>query len=410
MGTALKEFIKEEVPDWDDDIVSAVRFKAFSGQRSDWEPKYWFWRDLIIKIARHLGITVIHASELRKNWFVRNGLTPLCMDRVLLEMYNDGDILRFRDLKDPSGGTLYGLFKRALNLVAAKRSDEILEEPLILPTLVKERATEIISSLSETNWTSCCVITMGKFRGLCKGADEATAIFSYLCESAQARYLLITKGERIEGMKLSLLAQPVPAATRLDYDTLHLVWTVERLQQQLDVVNSRYRKSKDAAVASLKCGNRQDAQRHVRHLKLATDSRSKCISLLNRVEEVLGVIADAEATKKATEAIQIGARSIKENGISVEEVHLCLQELTESIDSQKQAEEILASAPFPMHDVDMDDEEIEEEFKKLETELGESVEPTQMDEGVSARVRHVKNEELVESLGNALSRVTLEPA
>lgn len=52
-------------------------------------------------------------------------------------MYNDGDILRFRDLKDPSGGTLYGLFKRALNLVAAKRSDEILEEPLILPSLVK---------------------------------------------------------------------------------------------------------------------------------------------------------------------------------------------------------------------------------------------------------------------------------
>lgn len=59
-------------------------------------------------------------------------------------------------------------------------------------------------------------------------------------------------------------------------------------------------RSKDAAVASLKCGNRQDAQRHVRHLKLATDSRSKCISLLNRVEEVLGVIADAEATKKVS--------------------------------------------------------------------------------------------------------------
>lgn len=58
----------------------------------------------------------------------------------------------------------------------------------------------------------------------------------------------------------------------------------------------RLRKS---ALASLQSGNKKLALSYARELKLVTQSREKCSSLLNRVEEVLGVIADAESTKKA---------------------------------------------------------------------------------------------------------------
>lgn len=51
--------------------------------------------------------------------------------------------------------------------------------------------------------------------------------------------------------------------------------------------------------------------------------------------------------KQVSEAIQIGARAIKENGIDVEEVERCLQELGDSIDSQKQVEEALGKF-FPV--------------------------------------------------------------
>lgn len=57
---------------------------------------------------------------------------------------------------------------------------------------------------------------------------------------------------------------------------------------------------------------------------------------------------------------------IKENKISIEEVQLCLEELDESIDSQKQVEKALEPAPS----LDMEDEDIEEEFRKLELEIG----------------------------------------
>jgi len=59
-----------------------------------------------------------------------------------------------------------------------------------------------------------------------------------------------------------------------------------------------YCSSRKLALASFKSGNKQAAFRHGRQSKLFSESRIKCTSLLERVEEVLRVIADAESTKK----------------------------------------------------------------------------------------------------------------
>lgn len=80
----VKELIRKEVKDWDDEVVCRARFKALSGQRSDWEPIYLFWRNLILTIARQLGLFIIRPSHLNTQWFNRGGLTPLCLDRVLV--------------------------------------------------------------------------------------------------------------------------------------------------------------------------------------------------------------------------------------------------------------------------------------------------------------------------------------
>lgn len=128
------------------------------------------------------------------------------------------------------------------------------------------------------------------------------------------------------------------------------------------------------ALASFKSGNKQAAFRQIRQSKLFSESRAKCTSLLERVEEVLSIIADAESTKKVkiifqavkssrfyvlvwcqsktfflcqvSEAIQIGTRAIKENKISIEEVQIHLQELDENIASQKQISEALGTTLY----------------------------------------------------------------
>ncbi|KAF5207873.1 charged multivesicular body protein [Thalictrum thalictroides] len=429
------EYIKQQVPDWDDEVVATARFKAFSGQRSDWEPKFLFWKELILKVAHHLGVFIIQPSQVR-DWFRRGGLTPLCIDSVLLEMYNSGEILRKDDLVDPSSRRLSQLFKRVVNLIGMSTSSapDFFEDSIILKTVLEERATEVVRSLSESHWTSFCVITMPKFQSLCNGPNESSAILSYLSANGKARLMQISKKDFIEGVKVSLVPSAVAPVSTFDCNLLHLTWTSEKLQQQLDVIDQRYEMSRNSALASIKSGNRHVALRHARLMKLTSESREKCTSLLNRVEEVLGVIANAESTKKVSEAIQIGAQAIKECGISIEEVHHCLEELDERITSQKQVEEALGSTlPY----TGIEDEDVEDEFNKLEMELGVQSPPKQTSETATdgsapvqkilesvgtvsetvlntkmadGTIKAVDNRNSVDSLVNSLSSLKLEAA
>ncbi|KAK3026939.1 hypothetical protein RJ639_040345 [Escallonia herrerae] len=398
------EIIRKQVQDWDDEVKVVARYKAFSGQRCDWEHKYLFWRDLIIHIARHLRLFIICPSQVKNFWFNRGGLTPLCLDHVLLEMFNAGDILRRGDLVDPTSGLMSNIVRRVVHLVGLSRSStpvDLSDDHLILSTLLKEKAAEVIRVLSENHWTSSCIITMRKFREICGGSKEAYAILSHLSECGKAKYLVIKKKDFIEGVKISLLPRAVSGITSLDFDVLHLIWTEEKLQQQVDVIDQRYETSRKLALASLNSGNKVIALRHARELKMASQSREKCITLLNRVEEVLRVIADAESSKVVSEAIQIGARAIKENNMSVEEVQLCLQELDESIDTQKQVEQALESTPSY---AEFEESDIEDEFQELELEVGSESVPSPISNiGVDNRA----GGETAESLSLALSNLKL---
>ena len=59
----VREFIRKEVSDWEDEEVGRARFKAFSGQRSDWDPTYRFWNHLILSIAKHFRLLIISPSQ-----------------------------------------------------------------------------------------------------------------------------------------------------------------------------------------------------------------------------------------------------------------------------------------------------------------------------------------------------------
>ncbi|RZS19938.1 hypothetical protein BHM03_00052401 [Ensete ventricosum] len=141
--------------------------------------------------------------------------------------------------------------------------------------------------------------------------------------------------------------------------------------------------SRKMALASFKMGNKQAAFRCIRQSKLLSERRSNYTSLLDRVEEVLSNIANAESTMKVTytrnvidnisyhivlgvstthaswtmssvclkyqvsEAIQIGNRAMKEYKISVDEVKDHLEELDKHVRAQKEVDEALGN--FSLH-------------------------------------------------------------
>lgn len=231
-AAAVATFVRSEVEDWDDDAKSRARFKALSGQRSDWEPLYRFWRDLIVKVARHLHIFIISPSRVKRLWFTRSGLSPLCLDRVLVEMHCAGDLLSPQPHPTSATATLSHYLRRALDVLGATNQDtralsgdSYLVTPLLqvfapflclfctFPFTIcyfqiefkhgdcasvlgcpQEHALELVNKLSENHWTNSCVITMRKFEEISKGSDDALAILGYLSSHGKARRFTVNAG------------------------------------------------------------------------------------------------------------------------------------------------------------------------------------------------------------------------
>ena len=63
---------------------------------------------------------------------------------------------------------------------------------------VQGKAVEVVKVLSESQWTSSCVITMKKFQDICGGTREASAVLSYLSGCGKAQYISTSKKELIE--------------------------------------------------------------------------------------------------------------------------------------------------------------------------------------------------------------------
>ncbi|GAA0138303.1 membrane traffic protein [Lithospermum erythrorhizon] len=408
----VASYIHQEVEDWDDEQKSRSRFKAMSGQTQDyeWQTRYIFWKNLIINVAKHLNVFIIHPNQLQHVWFRRGHLSPLCIDQVLVEMYKNGELLRSSDLVDPKSGPLSQMFRKVFHRVGlssrGKFSIEgINEEFFIVLPLLKEKSVQVLNVLSESHWTPSCVVTLNKFEEICGGPKEASLVLSHLSENGKARYLQTQSKDPIEGVKVALATGALCTITSLDHDVLHLLWTVDRLGQQLNVIDGRCKSIKELATVSLKMGNRTSALRHARELKLASQGREKCITLLNRVEEVLGIISDAESSKKVSEAIIIGARAMKENRISAQEVQQSLEELDESIASQKQVDKLLETSYM-----EVEDEDIEDELKQLEIDIAAESVQAPIDSVAAAPDSSVGVQDASEtsdSLSSALSKLDL---
>ncbi|XP_073143193.1 uncharacterized protein [Henckelia pumila] len=299
-------------------------------------------------------------------------------------------------------------FRRCAERVTCCHSPPPIHLLYILAALLEERALEVVKALSENHWTTSCVITMRKFQDICIGSQEALVILNYLSTHGKAKHLVTNTAERIEGVKVCLTEGAVASASSIDYSVLHLIWTTEKLEQQLNVIDQRYHKTRNSALAFLKTGNKRVALKYAREMKQVSLSREKCTALLERVEKVIQVIADAESSKMVSEAIQISSRAIHENQITVEEVELCLQEIDENIHSMKQVDIVLESSPVY---TDLVEEDIEDEFNKLQLEIsGETTTQFYNKNGDNNSVEEPDKSSTIDLLGNALSNLNLKDA
>eukprot|EP00249_Psilotum_nudum_P016223 c25727_g1_i1 orf=436-1713(-) len=373
MESPLRSFIESEVPEWNDDVVGRTLVKAFSGQRTDWEGRFQFWKELVIKVARHLRLIVIDTDIVKNKWFLRGGLTPLCLDQVLVEMYNCGDLQKIDELTTPV--VKFKWLSDQIRSVVSWTSQKLIgiqhvdtngiERRLIITMLLQERFAEVRRSLADSTWSSSCVTTVAQFRKLSGGEEEAYILQNHLLRIGKAKQFFMDEDSQIEGLKISLNSDQVSDVTKLDHYMLHLRWTMEKLQLYLDTLNKQAVQLKKCALTALQCGEKETAKRHLLSLKSLSASKLKCENFQLRIEEVLSLISEAELSKKVSESIQLGAHAIKEHEVTLEDVQLCLKELDEAILIQKMTENALGSFNATNGNED-GDEEYDQELAQLE--------------------------------------------
>ncbi|KAF3324797.1 Charged multivesicular body protein 7 [Carex littledalei] len=426
--------------DWDDDAAwDYGRMKALSGQRSDWEPLFLFWRRLILLVASRLRISVIPASRVKNLWFRRQSLatglslSPLSIPQVLHEMHSAGDILLLGEdlpLVDLSTASdistiarLSGILSRFARAIGVFPSLSLLDDHardhiLVFKPVLQQKISDVVSILKEGHWTSACVLTITKFQSLFCSHDEASAALSFLSLHTNARYLSVsfkdkaTDTDFVQGVKLSLSTAPVGVVSSLDYDLLKLVWTEEKLKKHIDIIDQSWESSRKKALEYFKSGNKEFALRHIRRSKLLAETRNKSIGMLEKVEHLLLLLADAESTYKVAEAIKIGTKAMKEQNISIEEVHHHMEELDLVVSAFNDVQAALVSVPVELGDIE--DEEVEEELGKLEEELlkEEEVQETEIRQKQGSQAlgpAQAQAHELADSLCQNLSSLNLEP-
>ncbi|KAG8389635.1 hypothetical protein BUALT_Bualt02G0249500 [Buddleja alternifolia] len=380
---------------------------TFSGERTKVRRNYYFRNGSVINFI--LGTCFVQVLKVGTDMMpvYKRCLIYACL-AVFFKMDREkGDGWMKEEREDAATTLLSRFFRKALlNIFGSDDDDTLGDCYYILAPLLQERSLQVVKILSENHWTTSCVITMNKFQDICLGSkEEALAVLGYLSANGRATLLTIKRADDviIEGVKVSLAPAAVSSASTTDHSVLHLIWTAEKLEKQLHLIDRRYQNARNLALASLKSENKRAALRYAKELKLASLSRERCTALLDRVEKVLQVIADAESSKKVSEAIQRGAHAIQENQISVEEVELCLQEVDENIDSLKRLDNVLESTTAY---AEIHDEDLEDEFDKLLLEIKR--ETSQLPTGTRFDSSAGEVSEKTDALSNALSNLNLK--
>ncbi|CAM6110918.1 unnamed protein product [Calypogeia fissa] len=374
----LRDFLEKEVPDWKDDDFARGRFKAFTGQKQDWEEKLNFWMDLTVKVARHLDLIVIDTHSVQQKWFIRDGVVPMGLEHVLVEMKKAGELVTVEQVLAGGPSTFQwvgAMLKKTISwaVIGYAESELPVEERLVVNTILQEKVSQFLKILADGQYSSECIATLAKIKQLCGGSEEAELVVGRLLVQNKARFVRVAGGDQIEGFKISVNEKPVTPVSENDCHILQLQWTMEVLQLRLSTLDGRISMARNSVIKSSKAGLKREALRYVRSMKLLQLSREQCAGSMDKIEHVLSLIADAETTKKVSEAIQVGTTAMKDNHVSLEEVQHTLSELDEAITLQKETEEALAWPPLSTNEMD-DDAALDEELALLEAEL-ESEEP-----------------------------------
>ncbi|WAR21496.1 CHMP7-like protein [Mya arenaria] len=142
-------------PDWTDDMKMTVMFSPFRDKNlnpKSWDQKIKFWSELIVEECKQSQQALINVQQLREK-FRRKEKSPSCLDTVLQEMLNKGQVKKLSDLTvEGSDGWLSWGYNRlvkkpvgwSLKWLSREQEQKQPPETYVIMDVIKRKAEELV--------------------------------------------------------------------------------------------------------------------------------------------------------------------------------------------------------------------------------------------------------------------------
>ncbi|XP_014236757.1 charged multivesicular body protein 7 [Trichogramma pretiosum] len=353
-------------------------FRNRSANPEDWNSKYKFWNQFINDWAAYHYRCSFSLADLNIN-FKRNGCTALCLPTVLMELYNNGEVVPESEfLREPSktwtGWTVDLFVKKPISWSFSKLKSYVAEPTIELDTkyihlpTVKSLANVILSSLDSKQEN--ILLTLSEITQKCKektGSDRITEsnvrlALIWLRNTKKAAFRECKEDSHNLLVKISSkgaeeVSEVDEGTYKLTQQEMLLIKNIEQLETER---NEAITKAKSAVASGLK----QVAKSFLRkkhELDKCIERRSA--ALLN-VQKLLSRIHDAHYDSDTLEAYKAGYSVLKkfeDVGLTEQEAANTMDDMAEILDELKEVQTVMAQ-PVALNESDA---ELEQELADI---------------------------------------------
>lgn len=368
----VQDYLKD-VQQWQDDILMQSLFATLPNEEAKPEAfvqKYTFWKDLITNMTRSklLSPSVLYlpTTDL-SNIFTRKGLTPVCLQAILVEMHKrhlwqpeeavNAKAYSWKLWSNISDSVVSAVSYAASWIWLGDQEDNssnaeaidpttVLPPRILLNTLLIEQKNILLDYLNDNaNLINHSVpLTFDEFfhlvnesrrtEGLCPVSDRED-ILLLLRHLQSEKFLKFAPFQFSENHACAIKIGDAVSITEVDHEIVKIKCLCRRLEDQISELRIKAEEAKCRTLDLLKSGDRKMAAYMLKRKGLFEKLQSERMGALHNLESILFKITSVHSDASVVEAFKAGADTLKEllqvHGLSVEHVDDVVDQLKECI-------------------------------------------------------------------------------
>jgi hypothetical protein len=352
------------------DKINAL-FSTLPDDRTEWnaasfDEKLQFWRQKIKEFAQEKRLSkqrLAFSSLQLQQRFEHQGSTPLCIDRVLKLLLDEGILVQKSEWNQSLSSKVTGFLFKSIYWGLGIQSNPILTQSdslLIHLELLTETIDGLISVVHDMD--NKLMDKLG-FLELLKtvGFEEQDDVALIQQHLLQACLLCLEEHQGI--LIYKFLDKNLNPITQTDIGRVHLMQTARSLQYQIDDLEKKIEISQEQIKTCLLEKKKQNAMYHLKQKKNLESIVQKRIASLETLEILLHKINSTHTDIEILDAYKAGSKTLSEilgrQELQIDNVEATMENLQDALQDQQDLENAMNFG------IEVDDGDLEKELDGL---------------------------------------------